>query len=48
MPWQGSRSGWVGGENTLIEAGGDGMGFFFGGGETKKGDNIWNVNEENI
>jgi hypothetical protein len=41
MPGPGSRSGWVGKKGR----GGD-KGFF--GEETRKGDSIWNVNEENI
>jgi hypothetical protein len=34
--------------NTVIEAGGGSMGQGVLGGETEKGDNIWNVNKENI
>jgi hypothetical protein len=42
--------GWVGGwRNTLTEAGEGGCDTVFPGGrETGKGDNIWNVNKENI
>jgi hypothetical protein len=47
MPGQENGSDWVGGESTLTEAG---EGGWDGGskGETWKGENIWNVNKENI
>jgi hypothetical protein len=42
MPGQGSGNGWVGKQG---EEGWNGGGV---GGETRKGNNIWNVNKENI
>jgi hypothetical protein len=42
MPGPGSRSEWVGEQGEGRGA----RGFF--GGETRKGDTIWNVNKENI
>ena len=44
MPGPGSRSGWFGEQGE----GGRSRGRVFFGGETKKGDNIWNVYKENI
>jgi hypothetical protein len=40
--------GYVGGGSTLIETRGGGMGCGVFRGETRKGDNIRNVNKENI
>jgi len=49
MPVQGGRRELVGGwGSTLMEAEGKGMRRRVSGGETRKGDNIWNINKENI